>query len=504
MYDFAPEKTRCLVYDDFCIAIRLIFCGSIIKRKTTVRVYASVSAALLFIFLIAVPKTFAVVVSTVSELKAAIQNANDDPVADRTIQLADGTYHLDVSHLWIERDNVTVESVSGNRDGVILQGQSGMNGGDLEFIFQICADHVSIRNMTLEDVGNHAIIIQGQDPCDADFATMENLIIRDTYEQMIKATEANDDPDVYHSEGCIVDGCLFEYTTGIGPQYYIGGIDVHAGKDWIVRNNTFKYIRSPQMGVYAEHAVHFWSWSRGTLVANNNIIDCDRGIGFGMGNRGHTGGVIRNNRIYHADLGEIGVDDMGDVGIIVENTVEPVIYNNTVWLEHNYANGIEYRFSGTTGAVIANNLTNKLITGRDGASGTETNNAEEVDAASMAGIDPADPSPVFLHIRNETRTSLIDQGTGGIPDLPDPFPDIDGDVRPYGTGIDIGADEFVPLMDGDVNADHTVTPADSLYLLHHRLPVPGRGPHPAADTNGDDIIDAAESAYLFTVFSNGF
>jgi hypothetical protein len=28
MYDFAPEKTRCLVYGDFCLAIRLSFASS--------------------------------------------------------------------------------------------------------------------------------------------------------------------------------------------------------------------------------------------------------------------------------------------------------------------------------------------------------------------------------------------------------------------------------------------------------------------------------------------
>jgi hypothetical protein len=33
MYDFAPEKTRCLVYDDFCIAIRLSFCEFINHKK---------------------------------------------------------------------------------------------------------------------------------------------------------------------------------------------------------------------------------------------------------------------------------------------------------------------------------------------------------------------------------------------------------------------------------------------------------------------------------------
>jgi hypothetical protein len=369
-----------------------------------------------------------VIVSNVDELKAAIDAVNASPAADRTILLTDGTYKLKWPHLWIARDGVTIRSQSGNRANVILQGQNGMNGGVTEFIFQVCADNVTIQDMTLENVGSHAIIIHGESPYDADRTVIRNLIIRDTYEQMVKVTPSNSNPALYYSENGLMENCLCYYTAGIGPQYYIGGIDVHAGKDWVVRNNVFKNIISPS-GTVAEHAIHFWSWSHNTLAENNLIINCDRGIGFGLGSSGHTGGIIRNNMIYHDGSGVYP-----DVGVSLESSSNTQVYNNTIFFDHTaYPNAIEYRFSGTYGAYLANNLTNKMIVSRDGGSGTVEYNVTNAQASWFVN-----PAVGDLHLSSAVST-VVDQGTS-ISGL---TTDFDGDTRPQGSGIDIGADEYM-------------------------------------------------------------
>lgn len=349
-----------------------------------------------------------VTVSNVAELRNAVEQANQQ--GNMTIQLEDGTYSLD-DMLWISGSRITFRSRSGNRAGVVLRGQ-GMRGG-VSHIFNVAGSEFTAADLTLGWVANHGIQIHS----DADNILVHNVRFVDTGEQMLKISYRPGDST--SSDNGLVQWCLFEYPAGVGPQYYIGGIDAHQAHNWVVRHNVFRNIRSPESDL-AEHAIHFWSGSQNTLVEQNVIVNCDRGIGFGLGSRGHSGGVIRNNMVHSSR----------DVGIGLESTRSAEVLHNTVFTE-NYSNSIEYRFSATQSVQLTNNLTNRAIASRDGGSGTLQNNVTSAQNDWFINAQQGD-----LHLSSAVP-QVVDQGaSSGVSQ------DIDCDSRPNGVGYDIGADEL--------------------------------------------------------------
>lgn len=295
-------------------------------------------------------------VSNVAELQQALLDANTNN-GHYEILLADGTYQLSRNLLYISSnmEDLTIRSESGNADSVVIRG-NGMTG-NVTHIFNVAARKFTAADMTIGWVANHAIQIHGEN--DADSCLVQNVRFYDIGEQMLKGSGGGNDE---YSDDCTVQCCHFEFTDGVASQYYTGGIDTHKGRNWLVANNTFVDIRSPEQRL-AEHAIHFWSNSMQTIVENNTIINCDRGIGFGLGDRGHQGGIIRNNFVHTSR----------DVGIGLETSPETKVYNNTL-VTDNYFNSIEYRFDKTLDVHIANNLCDKAISSRNGAQGLVENN----------------------------------------------------------------------------------------------------------------------------------
>ena len=141
----------------------------------------------------------------------------------------------------------------------------------------------------------------------------------------------------------------------------------------------------------------------------------------------HSGGVIRNNVIIrHAGMG-------GDVAIGVFDSPGTKVVHNTVLMNGQYPNVIEYRFADTTGVSIVNNLGDRGAQARDDASATLQGNVWT--GAPAWFVNPVGGD---LHLR-PTATLAIDRG---VP-TPDAADDWDGEPRGGAGPPDVGADERV-------------------------------------------------------------
>ena len=382
---------------------------------------ARLCAALLFCVSMGAQAQTTVNVSTAAQLQSAVSSANGAG-GNRIISLADGTYTLNDT-LYVNAPNISIVGASGNRANVVIQGTGMSSSASVGTVIRVAGSGFGLRYVTLQKSKYHLIQVVGEENADA--PTIRDCILRDAYEQMVKVSIGSD-PGVTADNG-LVENCLFEYTAGIGPQYYIGGIDAHGAKNWNVRGNTFRNIASPS-GSVAEFAVHFWNGSANNTVEKNVIIDCDRGIGFGLETRPNSGGVIRNNMIYHS----ANSHPYADSAIALSESPNSKVYNNSVYQANSYPWAIEYRFGSTSGIEVSNNLVNKQIVARDGASGTVSNNV--TNAASGWFVSPATGN---LHLAS-AQSSVVDQGKtiSGLTD------DFDGETRPAGSAPDIGADEY--------------------------------------------------------------
>jgi len=361
----------------------------------------------------------AVTVSNVNQLQNAISQARNQN-GNMTIRVNPGVYQVN-NTLVIEPNmtNLSIVGATGNRDDVFIKAEGPFGG--INNVILVQADDFTVGHLTIGESSGHAIQIQAEQ--DADNFTAINVRFVDVLTQLLKVSRVEDGPDPFSDNGRVMC-CAFEFTAGIAYQNYTGGIDAHRSKNWLVQNNTFKGIRSPD-GIIAEHAIHFWRSSEGTMAIGNRIDNCDRGVGFGLTNPGdgHRGGLVMNNFI-HVNRG---------VGIGLEHSPNTKVYNNTV-INDNYSRSIEYRFAATTNVQILNNLVSGEISDRgenDGAGGYIDFNYRVFDRSIFANADNYD-----YHLVG-TPAGIVDAGTP----LSEVNVDIDCDNRVSGAGMDIGADE---------------------------------------------------------------
>ena len=372
-------------------------------------------------------------VASMGELRRAIERANHD-AQPATILLADGVYVLDVSHLHLDCPGLVIRGARGNREAVTIRGPNEGPSATATHVFLVSADDVVIADLTLGYCRCHGIQVQGERPHDVAGLRVSNCRLVNCNEQFIKGSSSDDDP-VGATDGCI-ENCLFEFTSGWAYQFYTGGIDIHKGVNWVVRHNLFRNLRLRDSGGgLTEHAIHFWkrcpTRPQNLVVERNWIVNCDRGIGFGLS---HTegglqggGSVIRNNFVFNDGSGP-----RTDVGIGLEAADGVRVENNTVVVQGYWA-PVEYRFPASTNLVFRNNLVNGPITQRDGApAANRERNLQRIESGWFRDLPAGD-----LHL-TRTATAAIDQAL----ELEGFAEDLDADPRPRQAGWDIGADEF--------------------------------------------------------------
>jgi len=313
-------------------------------------------------------------VSNDSEFLQAMKQANGTGYT--AIVLEDGTYNIN-NTIYITAEHIMVKSATGNPYDVVLKGTGMIKSGRVKGIFRVNANYFTLDGVTLTDVPNHLVQVAGE--INASYPHFRHVIFQDAYEQLLKVsynykTQKSQDNK---SLGGIVDGCIFQYTRGIGPNFYIGGVDALGAENWVVKDSIFRDIASPSDRI-AQYAVHFWDNADNNIVTDNIFIDNDRAIGFGMRlpNRGiryaHKGGVAKNNVIYHTNNG----DPFADVGIMAEGNIGLTVVDNIIFQMHSYENAIEYRWDNSDGINISGNMVNKRIQARDGAVATLNSNME--------------------------------------------------------------------------------------------------------------------------------
>ena len=372
---------------------------------------------------LAAPTGTIVNVSTEAQLQAAVRQI----ASNTTIVIAPGTYQL-TSTLYINGTytNVGIRGATNNRDDVVLVGSGMATAGNCSVPYGIWTggnvQGVTIANLTIRDFFLDPIMFNGG----TESPLVHNVHLIDAGEQFIKS---NPDTTGGGVDNGVVEYSVIEYTT-TAKDNYTNGVDVHTGANWIIRHNLFRNIVAPGTQL-AGPAVLMWNGSRNSVVEGNTFVNCARAIAFGLidvaGGTDHSGGVIRNNFVYRSG------SQPGDVGIGVADSPNTQVLNNTVYLSGTYATPIEYRFTGTTGAVLKNNLLDGFISARDGATGTEQNNLTGATAGMFANAAAGD-----LHL-SASATTAIDHGVA----LTNVTDDFDGQTRPSGAAQDIGADEFM-------------------------------------------------------------
>jgi len=363
------------------------------------------------------------------------------------------------SRLSFHAPDVTLRSAGGDREAVVLDGGYGTSE-----LISIHASGVVIADLTLTRAWDHPVHVSGSSGHAITGVMLHNLHVVDPGQQAIKVNPVDDG---YVDAGTI-QCCLIELTdTGRGhirDSCYTGGIDVHQARGWLVRRNRIQGFWC-DTGL-SEHGIHFWRCCRDTVVEENVIAECARGVGYGLGStgscrtyaddpypgvgfKGHIDGVIRNNFVSASVPALLASPNGFDTGIGLEQAYGAIVVHNTVVsTSAPVSSSIEWRFPNSV-VELDNNLASSILLARDGGQGTLAGNLEHAPLSWFA-----DPAGGDLHL-TPAAGDAVNAGIalpGGLCDT-----DIDGQGRD--AEPDVGADEALPdlvFADGFESGDTTI------------------------------------------------
>ena len=328
------------------------------------------------------------------------------------------------------RQEPVLRSESGDPSRVILRGES-MTEGKVGVAVSVSAPDVTVADLTLRDVGFHAVQVRGERA--ASGFMLHNAHLLDAGQQLVKVSVGAGPP--FADRGTLACS-RFEYTRH-APSDYTNGISLISGAGWVIRDNLFTRIRGPESGGWSGGpAIMVWGGSEDTLVERNVIVDSFRGIALGLvGKRNpsarngaeqidHLRGTIRNNVVFN-------MHPWADEGIEANAARDVRIEHNTVLSEGGVPWSISIRYA-VTSAVVRNNLTSRQVILRDGGRADMAGNVAGANVSWF--LEP--PSPGLLRLGPAAKAAV----DAGVP-IDDIKEDFDRKPRVSGRAPDAGAFE---------------------------------------------------------------
>lgn len=270
-------------------------------------------------------------VATEPQLRAAVAGLT----SNTTILIAPGTYTL-TNTLYVNGTfaNVALRGSSGNAADVVLAGPGMTNpnygnvphgiwsGGNVQGI--------TIANLTIRDLYYHPIIFNAstQSP------RVYNVRLVNAGAQFIKS---NPDASGGGVDNGVVEYAVIEYDS-TSRDYYTNGVDVVAGRNWVIRNSLFRNIRAP-LGQLAGPAILMWYGSSNSVAEGNTFIDCQREIAFGLIDRV----TPHDRRRHHPEQLHLPPCNVcGDAAIGVFDSPNTQVLHNSAVMSGTYPNAVEY------------------------------------------------------------------------------------------------------------------------------------------------------------------